>query len=484
MQTKKPLKYLPTILLVVAAMAWGAAVGTFAEIKLYNLASSWAYDLAFFNNLLFNTVDGAWFAQTSSPHEARGLLQLHHTYPILLAVVPLYALLPDVSTLLWVQVIATASSALPASRLARKAGATRWESAAIGLCFLLQAPLVMTALCDFRPIVLGIPLVLWTVVVALEDRKVATALLCAATLAVREDMIYLVGALGLVMMGFPIQGSRRPVQGLVLSLMAAAYWIAMKAVGGELTYYFNPSEIGSTGHTTMALPSLQEVRFLAPYLLPLGLAAPLAWPLLVPGGLVCGYLLFISPYEWADWLGVYGHHAAPLLASVGAAAVLGWARLLTRTSLRWRRYVLAGLLVLQLAATALLLPRQIRSTTGPRQDSSPSEIQAVHEWIATIGADERVACDYASMALLSGRKFQYAVPDFRMTEEDRFPWSGEDFPPGFEDVDIVLLDAQREPTVELAAARCQAFGLAQSHGDYRLYERVAPGGEECSAQLR
>jgi len=482
MHVKKLRDRLPTILLALALVTWGAAVGALAQAKLYNLASSWAYDLAFFHNLLFNSLHGAWFTQTSSPHEASGLLKLHHTYPILLAVLPLYALAQKVSTLVWIQVLATASAAIPVSRLARRAGASPMESTAIAVGFLIQAPLVMTALCDFRPIVLCIPLLLWTTSVALEGRKVATLVLGIAALAVREDMVYLVGALGLALACFRVGGARRPMPGLSLCVLAVGYWFAVKAIGGELTYYFNPMAAGG-GSTPLSAPTARDLLFLAPYLLPLGLAAPLSWPLLAPGAMVAVYLLFLSPYdEWSDWLGVYGHHSAPLLASIGAAAAVGWARVLVRLKARWRRLVPSGLVAIQAVTTALLLPGWLESTTRSRR--TPEELLAVHGWIAEVAEGERVASDYSTMAVLSGRRYHYAVPDFEMTEEERYPWSGEDYPPGFEDVDVILLDAEYDESVDRAAARCPAFRLLHQQGVYRLYERVAAGGEDCTAQVR
>jgi len=454
-----------------------------AQLKLHNLASSWAYDLAFFHNMLFNTVHGEWFTQTSSPHEACGLFNLHHTYPILLAVLPVYALVQKVSTLLWIQVLATASAAWPVARLAHRAGASRAEAAGIAVCFLLHAPLVMTALCDFRPIVLSIPLLLWTAAMAMEKRTLATIAFGAACLTVREDLIYLVGALGLALACLPTGGARRPAQGLTLCGLAAAYWVAVKALGGELTYYFDP--LAGGGGSSLALPPAQELWFLLPYLLPLGLAAALAWPLLAPAAAVAVYLLFLSPYEeWADWLGVYGHHAAPVVASIAAAAAVGWARLLVRFPVWKRRYLMLMLVALQAGTTALLLPGWIEATVHPRQDTTDEELDAVHRWIADIGKDERVACDYATMGLLSGRRYQYAVPDFGMTEEERYPWSRDDYPPGFEDVDVVLLDVEQTPVIGAAAAECPAFRLDESSGRYRLYERVGPGGEGCSKRLR
>ena len=458
-------------------------VGVLAELKLHDLASSWAYDLAFFHNLLFNTVHGDWFVQTSSPHEANGLLSLHHTYPILVALLPVYALVQKVDTLLWLQVAAVASAAFPVARLAVRAGASPGESVVVAGCFLLQVPLVMTALCDFRPIVLSIPLLLWTLALLYERRRWWALALAAATLTVREDMVYLLVALGVVAAVVPMGGSRRPWTGGGICVLAILYWTALKGIGGELTYYFDPGELGASGAPGMGEPIGRRALFLLPYALPFGLAAPLAAPLLAPGALVAAYLLVLSPYEWADWSGVYGHHAAPVIASVGAAAAVGWAKVLQRFPAFRRRYALAGLVAGHLALLAWLAPGPIRDTITP-SGLSADDVAAVRALIRAIDADEAVACDYRAMAALSGRSVQYAVADFRFTEADRFPHSGTDFPPGFELVDAVLVFTADEPAVAAAAAECASFEIAGEAAGFQLYRRIAPGGTECSTAVR
>ena len=473
----------PTILLACLAATWMGGVGALAEVKLHSLASSWAYDLAFFHNMLFNTVHGDWFVQTSSPHEAHGLFSLHHTYPILVALLPLYAVFQKVDTLLWIQVAAVASAAFPVARLARRAGATAWESTTLAACFLLQMPLVMTALCDFRPIVLSIPLLLWTLTLVYERRRWWALVLAAATLTVREDMVYLLVALGAVAAVVPMGGRRRPWTGGGICALAIVYWLALKGIGGELTYYFDPGELGASGKPSMPEPIGRRLVFLLPYALPFGLLAPLATPLLAPGALVGVYLLVLSPYEWADWSGVYGHHAAPLLASVGGAAAAGWAGILRRIPAFRRRYALAGLVAVHVALLAWLAPGHVRRTVTP-SGLGGDDLAAVHSLLQEIDDDEAVACDYRAMALLSGRPVQYAVADFRFTEADRFPHSGADFPPGFELVDVVLVFAEDEPAVTAAAAGCAAFALAGEAAGFQLYRRTGSGGGECSAEVR
>jgi hypothetical protein len=475
--------HIPTILLAAVTIAWCVVVGVLAEVKLHNLASSWGYDLAFFHNLLFNTIHGDWFVQSSSPHEASGLFGLHHTYPILLGVLPIYAVLPRVDTLLWLQVAAVASSAIPVARLARRAGASPGEAVTVAGCHLLQMPLLMTALCDFRPIVLSIPLLLWTMALALEDRRLWAFALTAATLTVREDMVYLLVVIGAALAVLPVLGARRPWIGAGIGGIAILYWVIITGIGGEFTYYFDPGEIGRSGAPDLDAPIAARAGFLVPYAAPFGLGGCLAIPLLAPGGLVGSYLLVLSPYEWADWSGVYGHHTAPLIASVSGAAAVGWARVLRRLPMFRRRHALAALVVVQVLVLIGLTPARLRQTTSA-PGMSAEQVDEVRGLLDQIGEDEAVASDYRTMALLSGRRTQYAVSDFRFTEADRFPHSGADFPPGFEHVDVVLLQVEEEPRVAKAARECASFSRVDAAAGYELYRRTAPGGESCSASLR
>jgi hypothetical protein len=475
---------IPAVVLTVIALTWGVCAAVAASAKLDNLSSSWSYDLAFFHNLLWSTIHGSWFAQTSSPHEASGLFELHHTYPILVALVPLYAAVPKVTTLLWVQTLATASAAFPVARLARAGGASPWAAVGIATAFLLQTPLLMTALCDFRPIVLGIPLLLWTVAMVFEDRPLAALLLGAATLTVREEMIYLVIALSVGLPFVRRAGSSRRLMGGVLCGLAVAYWLAVRAAGGELTYYFDPQDASPTGSIALQAPEIGELRFLLPYLLPFGLASLLAVPLLLPALPVLAYLLAGSPHEWADWAGVYGHHAAPLLGVVGAAAAVGWGAL-TRRVRRWQRpWLIGGLVTVQLGLAAWLAPPLLRADVGPRPGRTVGDEEALRGLLAGIPNEAAVACDYHTMGWLSGRERQVCTADFTMTEGERFPWSPDWYPPGFEDVDWVVFDEVEDPDLAVAAAECGAFERLDRAGTASLYRRTGPGGQECTDALR
>ncbi len=477
-------RWAPAGTLIAVVLAWGVTAGLLAQHKLANLGSAWAYDLAFFHNLLWSTVHGSWFAQTSSPHEASGLFQLHHTYPILIAVVPLYALVPKVTTLLWIQCLAVASAAFPVARLARAGGATPWAAVAIALAFLLQVPLWMTALCDFRPIVLGIPLLLWTLAMVFEDRPVAALLFAAATLTVREEMIYLLIALAVALPFARRAGHSRRLVGGAMCGMAVLYWFAIRAAGGELTYYFDPRDASPSGSLTLQSLETGELRFLLPYLLPFGAAGALAAPLLAPALPLLGFLLLISPHEWADWAGVYGHHAAPLLPVLGGASAVGWGALYART-LRWKRpALLAALLAIQLGCAAWLGPPLLRADVAPPPGRDPADIEPFHALVDAVPADAPVASDYPSMAVLSGRERQVCTADFAMGEADRFPWSPDWFPPGFEDVDWLVFDGVQDSALAAVADACEAFEKVDAAGPFVLYERISPGGEDCTDALR
>lgn len=477
-------RWLPAATLTAAVLAWGVTAALLSEAKLHNLHSAWAYDLAFFHNLLWNTIHGSWFTQTSSPHEASGLFQLHHTYPILLVVAPIYALIPKVTTLLWIQCLAVASAALPVARLARAGGATPWATVAIALAFLLQVPLWMTALCDFRPIVLGIPLLLWTLAMVHEDRPLAALILGAVTLTVREEMIYLTIVLSLALPFARRAGPSRRFVGGVLCAMAVLYWFAIRAAGGELTYYFDPRDASPSGSLALQALETGELRHLLPYLLPFGAAGVLAAPLLAPALPLLVFLLLVSPHEWADWAGVYGHHAAPLLPVLGGAAAVGWGVLYART-LRWKRRVLiATLLLVHLGCAAWLGPPLLRANVSPRAGLDAATVDAVHALCEEVPPDASVAADYHTMALFSGRERQICTADFTMGEADRFSWSPDWFPPGFEDVDWVIFDAEQDRALALAAADCPAFERVDAAGPFVLYGRVSPGGEDCTDKLR
>ncbi len=119
-----------------------------------------------------------------------------HFNPILYVISPLMWIHPGPETLLWVQVIALASSALILFQYARSKWESPWNACGLALAFLLYAPASLVALDDFHPEVLAIPLLLCAAC-ALERKKfLAYWITVVLAICCKENVALVIAALG------------------------------------------------------------------------------------------------------------------------------------------------------------------------------------------------------------------------------------------------------------------------------------------------
>src|SRR5262249_55667123 len=83
-----------------------------------------------------------------------------HVEPILLAFAPLYLVVPDVRTILWLQGFAIALGAIPAYRLARRRLGSSWAGLAFAAVYLLSPLGQWAAVADFHSVALAAPLLM------------------------------------------------------------------------------------------------------------------------------------------------------------------------------------------------------------------------------------------------------------------------------------------------------------------------------------
>jgi len=213
------------LLLVLCAAAAYASWFSYVTLEAHWNGHTRSYDLAIFDNLMWNLVHGGAFLR-STP--AGGGLYSHfarHATLIAYAFAPFYALHPAASTLLVLQAIAVGCSALPLFFFARlHLGA--WLAAGIAVAFLLYPPLHGANLYDFHFLTTS-PLFIFSVALALETRSRGwLALAVALTLTVREDAAPAVAVLG----AYHVLTGRRVRAGSVLFLLGTGWFALMKFV--------------------------------------------------------------------------------------------------------------------------------------------------------------------------------------------------------------------------------------------------------------
>lgn len=342
--------------IVLAAAVLGAVLfGSLSLVRHWTFHST-ASDLAVFDQVLWNTIQGRFMESTLSlarcvPHSFFG----DHFSPALLLILPLYVLFPNAETLLVVQTVALALGVWPIYLLARRflpAGGQRlvWIAA-----YLLSASLSFVALYDFHEITLAVaPLGFAMYFLATRQALPMIVSLLIALLA-KEEVALIGLGFGLALM---FQGRWRP-GAVVIAGSIVAFVVTLKviipafAAGAPYQYLGRYASLGRDEFEiarTLLLDPLRAIAVLAsgevgskvvfvlslfgPGLL---LALRSKWAL-IPSVIPLGYLML------SDYGGQHTHHnqyGAPLIPLALGASILGIASL----GERWRRRVVRGVVL-------------------------------------------------------------------------------------------------------------------------------------------
>ena len=142
-------------------------------------------DLANADNTIWNTLNGQPFRMTT--HRGMSSRLAMHFEPLLLALVPLYALAPSPKTLLLVQAVVLALAAVPLYLLATEALDNGLLALAFPLLYLLSPAVHNAALADFHAVALGVLPALAALLALWRGHNRAALLFAFLALLARED---------------------------------------------------------------------------------------------------------------------------------------------------------------------------------------------------------------------------------------------------------------------------------------------------------
>lgn len=338
---RRPLSPLTKALVAIAVYT---VVYSFFSIQRWNTAYLGDPDYGLFNQSFWTTTHKGWLlwnTYESGTHFAT------HNSPILLLLVPFYALLPRMETLLVVQALAVALTGLAVYKLAAR---MLDEDSALMLCLacLFYHPLHGVNYDQFNELSF-LPAPLLFAFYNLYRRRMGWFWF-AITLALfcKEDVSFVTFMIGLYMIGLGWRASRNasawdPLvkHGLLLVLVSAA-WLAFSlfvlfpSLRGGVEWPYFRERYGHLGNTFGEVVQTMVLRpwIMLPYLFShrailvfLELVLPLALlPLLAPR------LLMIAAPTWMilqlSSYGAMGHNAgsrymAPVIVAVFAAAIVG-----------------------------------------------------------------------------------------------------------------------------------------------------------------
>jgi uncharacterized membrane protein len=172
-----------------------------------------AYDLAFFDQVIWNTARGNWFETTFVPYSFAG----EHIQPALLLFVPAYWFGAGPQVLLLVQALAVAAATFPLYALSRRAGLGPQLALAVVGGFCANPYLSLALLFDFHVEVLAVLPFFVSGWATRSERKTLSLVTAFSLLTFKEDAVFMVLALSSLMW---IQGWRREAVGLAAAALA------------------------------------------------------------------------------------------------------------------------------------------------------------------------------------------------------------------------------------------------------------------------
>ena len=174
------------VLLFIAGYTW-------LSLSRHNLFNSTGYDLAINEQIIWNTLNGRFFASSVEVDNSFA----DHFRPMLLFLVPIYAIWQTPTVLLVVQVLVLASAAIPIYYLAKLKLEDDIVAAAIALIYLLYPAVGYVARFDFHIEVFVIPAFIAAFYMMETGRWNLASFFLVIPLLCKENMGFTVAAFGL-----------------------------------------------------------------------------------------------------------------------------------------------------------------------------------------------------------------------------------------------------------------------------------------------
>ncbi|HLB13104.1 MAG TPA: DUF2079 domain-containing protein [Dehalococcoidia bacterium] len=323
------------------ALAIFAATFAVLGILRHQALNSHSYDLAIYDQVVWNLSQGRWFS-TSLEYYFYNFLGDHLSLALAF-LAPLYWVYPDPSLLVALQPLAMGLAGVPVYWWARERLGSGL-ALALGLAYLVYTPMVYAVAIDFHDIVLAAPLLSFATYFMLKGDARRFAITAFPALLVKEEVGLFVAVLGLYWLfgrrSWAL-GAGTAVLGLAWVLVATRLVIPSFNPEGEYYYLGRYAGLGMSqegilsgiilrpGETMAQVLTPEKLRYVLHLLTPVGFL-----PLLGPGLLALalpalGYLLLRG--ESPAFL-VITQYAAPMVPFLFYATVAGIARVKGRGS--------------------------------------------------------------------------------------------------------------------------------------------------------
>jgi uncharacterized membrane protein len=325
---------------VYAGMAAYGALFLFASILHYEVFQTAHGDLGNMVQAIWSTRHGHFLQFTTLSGHERDRLGFH-VDPFLLALVPLFLVWSNPLLLPIVQVLAVVSGALPVFWLARKHLGSPRAGAHFAFVYLLYPATqysAFTSADSFHSVVMAVPLILYAVWFADEDRPVAFTAVALLAFTTKEEIPLAVGCLGIwyaVKKGRRLLGFGMFAAGFAVTAFDFLWVIPHFSHSGADPYTFRYRAVGGTPRGMAqklvtdpmaflhAVASGHKAAYLALLLVPL-LGLCLLEPLLLLGAVPDLVINLLSSGGAMTSVGY--QYAAGIVPFVIAASIFGAAR--------------------------------------------------------------------------------------------------------------------------------------------------------------
>jgi uncharacterized membrane protein len=356
----------PAIIVLVLLIFGQIAAYGWLAIERHNRFNSTGYDLAIKEQVIWNTVHGRFFASSVEVENAFA----DHFQPVMLALMPLYLLLPSPELLLWIQVIGLAAGAIPLYRLAERRLNSTGLALAVSAAYLLYPAVGFINRFDFHPETLAIPTLIAAFDALDRDDARAASLWLLVPLLSKENLGFSIAAFGLYA---ALQERALPRRRVRFGLAWAAVGVAVSSITmfwliptlrqgpsdtvarygwlGETPGQMAWTLVSRPGYVWRTLAEPNRALYLLQLLLPIGFLALLGLPelLLAAPGLAINLLA-----QHHCQSAIYCQYTVPIVPFVFVATVMGLQRIRHLLGRRWLSHGLS-LAIVPLTVLALAI---------------------------------------------------------------------------------------------------------------------------------
>jgi uncharacterized membrane protein len=377
---------------------------------------STGYDLAIKEQVVWNTLHGRFFASSVEVENAFA----DHFQPVMLALVPPYAIVPSPKLLLWIQAIGLAAGAIPLYWLARRRLDSPWLALASAAAYLLYPAIGFIERFDFHPEALAIPAFIAAFEAFDRDDLRAASLWLLVPLLSKENLGFSVAAFGLyallsrrrVRFGLAWTGVGLLVSGVTMfwliptlrqgpsDTLARYGWLGESPGQMALTLITQPGTVCRT------LVEPNRALYLLQLLLPVGFLALLGLPELALAAPGLAINLLAQHHCQAK---IYCQYTVPIVPFVFIASVFGLHRLKSWLGRRWIFHII-GLAAIPLTVLSLAIDNPF--TEGKELPPPLVELpnaEAVYQALATVPPEASVVTTNAYAPHLARREGLYII---------------------------------------------------------------------------